>query len=418
MSTTSPPPASPSSSDLPLPLPLLIPLLALFLWLITTTTTSSLPSFSNKRILLLTAHPDDESMFFAPLLTRLTRPSAGNRVKILCLSTGDANGLGDVRKGEVKRAAEMLGVENGERDVLVLDDQRFRDGMGEVWGREGVVDALGRTIVRGWEDGDTKKIMAMEEGALASTEQVGSKTSSRSQEQEGRDDGPSRRRQPSTKAKTKVTAATISEGGVGKQANLDVLITFDKHGVSSHPNHIALFHGAVAFIEGLSSLSPPSSTSRTSLDTSQQATSSLKGDAANRLELYTLPSIPLYRKYISLLDVLPTLILAIIYRFRVRSRVSTAGKDKDKNLDKGNAKGKLKGKGKDESQGKADSRSARQREAEYPSSIVVISGPWEYARAAKAMVTGHWSQMVWFRWGWVGMGRYMVVGELRRWEGR
>ncbi len=32
------------------------------------------------------------------------------------------------------------------------------------------------------------------------------------------------------------------------------------------------------------------------------------------------------------------------------------------------------------------------------------------------MVQGHRSQMRWFLWGWVGVGRYMVVNEVRREE--
>ena len=78
-------------------------------------------SLRNKRICLLIAHPDDEAMFFAPTLLALTRPEAGNHVKILCLSTGDAEGLGETRKKELVKSAMMLGVHD-EDDVLVLDN--------------------------------------------------------------------------------------------------------------------------------------------------------------------------------------------------------------------------------------------------------------------------------------------------------
>ena len=46
--------------------------------------------------------------------------------------------------------------------------------------------------------------------------------------------------------------------------------------------------------------------------------------------------------------------------------------------------------------------------------VVFVSGVDRYVKSAQAMVTGHKSQMVWFRWGWVGLGRYMVVNDLRR----
>lgn len=47
-----------------------------------------LPILRNKRICLVIAHPDDEAMFFSPTVLALTKPEAGNHVKILCLSTG------------------------------------------------------------------------------------------------------------------------------------------------------------------------------------------------------------------------------------------------------------------------------------------------------------------------------------------
>ena len=83
--------------------------------------------FREKKIVLLIAHPDDESMFFAPALLRLTEPSMGNHVKILCLSTGNADGLGDIRRKELESAALTLGIRTAE-DVFIMDDPRFQDG--------------------------------------------------------------------------------------------------------------------------------------------------------------------------------------------------------------------------------------------------------------------------------------------------
>jgi N-acetylglucosaminylphosphatidylinositol deacetylase len=58
-------------------------------WLYTAAITKTkFPRLRNKRICLLTAHPDDEAMFFAPTLLALTQPELGNHVKILCLSSG------------------------------------------------------------------------------------------------------------------------------------------------------------------------------------------------------------------------------------------------------------------------------------------------------------------------------------------
>lgn len=48
--------------------------------------------------------------------------------------------------------------------------------------------------------------------------------------------------------------------------------------------------------------------------------------------------------------------------------------------------------------------------------VVFVSGVDRYVKSAQAMVTGHKSQMVWFRWGWVGLaglGVVVVLVDLR-----
>lgn len=53
--------------------------------------------------LLVTAHPDDEAMFFAPLVLALLR--AGMRVALLCLSTG-----ADLAEQQGARACACLSI--------------------------------------------------------------------------------------------------------------------------------------------------------------------------------------------------------------------------------------------------------------------------------------------------------------------
>ena len=76
----------------------------------------------------MTAHPDDEAMFFGPAL--LCR-KWGQSVHLLCLSTGDADGLGSVRKKELVGAAEIFGIPPD--FVEVTDDPELKDGMDTVW---------------------------------------------------------------------------------------------------------------------------------------------------------------------------------------------------------------------------------------------------------------------------------------------
>lgn len=135
------------------------------------------PGIDGKRrnILLVIAHPDDESMFFAPTLLYLT--SKGHNVHILCLSTGNADGKGVVRQSEFYGACAILMVPF--QQVKILDNPDLQDGFNNQWDR--------RLI------------------------------------------------------------ATIVEEEV-KTWGIDSLITFDKFGVSGHPNHCSVHHGICMFL--------------------------------------------------------------------------------------------------------------------------------------------------------------------------
>ncbi|THG97127.1 hypothetical protein EW026_g4816 [Hermanssonia centrifuga] len=103
-------------------------------------------SARSPRILLLTAHPDDECLFFAPTLTVLLSQAIGHdtnkipQVYSLCLSVGDADGLGDVRKEELGRSLNVLGVEEGKR--WILDQPDLKDNITVYWSAESIANAL------------------------------------------------------------------------------------------------------------------------------------------------------------------------------------------------------------------------------------------------------------------------------------
>jgi N-acetylglucosaminylphosphatidylinositol deacetylase len=71
-----------------------------------------------KRCLLVTAHPDDECMFFSPAILHLN--SLNVKVYIFCLSRGNYDGLGDTREKELFKSAAVLGIP--ENRVQVLED--------------------------------------------------------------------------------------------------------------------------------------------------------------------------------------------------------------------------------------------------------------------------------------------------------
>ncbi|WVQ71286.1 hypothetical protein IAR50_000812 [Cryptococcus sp. DSM 104548] len=81
------------------------------------------------KALLVTAHPDDEAMFFAPTVHGLRL--AGWDVSGLCLSNGNGDGLGHVRKDELYAGYKTLGV--AEDHVTLIDNSDLQDGMSTEW---------------------------------------------------------------------------------------------------------------------------------------------------------------------------------------------------------------------------------------------------------------------------------------------
>ncbi|EXJ94548.1 hypothetical protein A1O1_02944 [Capronia coronata CBS 617.96] len=316
---------------------ILAPVLLFALWHVTANSSPPVPAFlRNKRIILLIAHPDDESMFFNPTLQALTDPQLQNHVKILCLSTGDSEGLGQTRRLELEKAAVTLGLRRRE-DVFVLDDERFRDGMHEDWKPEEVVRVLASAF-------------APHLNATAPAER---------EKEKDRRKGKSKHTKfsSSSSATTTGTTAKTSPPPEGPRASIDVLITFDEHGISGHPNHKALYHAATLFVKQI-----------------------MKGHAgcACPVALYTLPSINIVRKYSFILDAVPTL-LGGIYGTIFGNVMGTRGTGNKEGADR----------------------------------LVFVNDLPRYWKARAAMTDGHKSQMIWFRWGWIALGRYMVVNDLR-----
>lgn len=70
-----------------------------------------------KSVLLVTAHPDDECMFFTPSIRNFI--NEGSRVDLLCLSTGNYDGMGQQRRGELERSCSILGISS----VFIIEDE-------------------------------------------------------------------------------------------------------------------------------------------------------------------------------------------------------------------------------------------------------------------------------------------------------
>lgn len=208
--------------------------------------------------------------------------------------TGNADGLGETRKRELAKSGQILGLRKAD-DVFVVDKPEFPDSMTATWNSTAISSLLCSAFAPN----------------LA-------------------------------RSRSSDTAPT---------AAIDVLITFDAGGVSGHPNHISLYHGAKAFVAALVAGKP---------------------GWAPPVDLYTLTTLPLARKYTGFLDVLATLVSWAI------------GADK--------------------------------RDKKHPGGLVFLSGlagQGSVTTAWKAMISAHKSQMVWFRYGWIMLSRYMYINDLR-----
>lgn len=217
-----------------------------------------LPFTASSNILILTAHPDDECMFFGPTITSL-RTLSKSKMHVLCLSTGNADGLGSIRKKELVKSCQTFGIPNN--NVKSLDNADLQDGMQNQWDPELVAKVINEYVVK---------------------------------------------------------------------QKINTIITFDDGGVSGHANHIAAYKGARHYVD--------------TVDT--------------KIKLYKLESIPLYRKYIGIFDLLTP---------------SSQNNDHTRQ--------------------------------------VLISPPFAYLTTHKAM-RQHTSQLVWFRWLYVTFSRYMFINDL------
>ncbi|XP_074969727.1 N-acetylglucosaminyl-phosphatidylinositol de-N-acetylase isoform X1 [Phalacrocorax aristotelis] len=84
------------------------------------------------RVLLVTAHPDDEAMFFAPTVLGLVR--AGARPAVLCCSAGNYYNQGETRKKELEQSCFLLGVPAS--NITVIDHRDLPDNPAVEWDTE------------------------------------------------------------------------------------------------------------------------------------------------------------------------------------------------------------------------------------------------------------------------------------------
>ncbi|XP_023688844.1 N-acetylglucosaminyl-phosphatidylinositol de-N-acetylase isoform X1 [Paramormyrops kingsleyae] len=81
------------------------------------------------RALLVTAHPDDECMFFAPTILRLLELNVS--VHLLCLSSGNYYNQGNQRQKELLDSCDALGIPSSQ--VIIVDNKELPDSPAVEW---------------------------------------------------------------------------------------------------------------------------------------------------------------------------------------------------------------------------------------------------------------------------------------------
>jgi N-acetylglucosaminylphosphatidylinositol deacetylase len=146
------------------------------------------------------------------------------------------------------------------------------------------------------------------------------------------------------------------------------LVTFDENGVSNHPNHISLYHGTLNFF-------------RTYYKSKKQDISSVPGNSlASTNKLYVLKSLNFWEKYsftfLTNLELFVDQLSKLIFsNLLVNVNISFFSQNLNPSI-------------------------------KFYSDLNMLSV--SYA----AMSYGHFSQMVWFRYGWLILSRYLTFNQL------
>ncbi|GAA5917647.1 hypothetical protein JCM8208_006173 [Rhodotorula glutinis] len=106
------------------------------------------PDLADARsILWVTAHPDDESFFFAPTILNLLDSPHNPQASLLCLSIGNHDGLGDTRRQELGASCAALGIA---RDRCTALDLPALPDDPKVWWETEAVEEVVRRYVKAW----------------------------------------------------------------------------------------------------------------------------------------------------------------------------------------------------------------------------------------------------------------------------
>ncbi|KAF3392861.1 N-acetylglucosaminyl-phosphatidylinositol de-N-acetylase [Penicillium rolfsii] len=113
-----------------------------------------------RRPMLITAHPDDETLFFSPTILYHRHDPHATR-SLLVISSGNYNGLGEQRQTEIHNSCAALGISPDH--CIVLDHPELQDNPKKWWDEKLVEEIIAPYIER-WE---ADLIMTFDEGGIS-----------------------------------------------------------------------------------------------------------------------------------------------------------------------------------------------------------------------------------------------------------
>ncbi|KIH92586.1 hypothetical protein SPBR_03147 [Sporothrix brasiliensis 5110] len=114
-----------------------------------------------KNLLIVTAHPDDECLFFAPSILGVLDRNRGVHGSLISISTGNNYGIGDLRKKELVGSCTALQIDPAR--CLALDHPDLQDNPTKWWDT-----ALLQTVVQEYIDKwNIDAIITFDEGGVS-----------------------------------------------------------------------------------------------------------------------------------------------------------------------------------------------------------------------------------------------------------
>ncbi|KTW30201.1 hypothetical protein T552_04078 [Pneumocystis carinii B80] len=101
------------------------------------------PLFFKKKILFLIAHPDDEVMFFGPSILQLLKD---NEIYLVCLSNGNADGIGKIREKELFKSCQILGIPG--KNIEIIENSNLQDSMTSDWNPDLISEILTSIVIK------------------------------------------------------------------------------------------------------------------------------------------------------------------------------------------------------------------------------------------------------------------------------